>query len=255
MKKLLAAACLALAACSSGPMSARDSLMYGAAMPTATSPYIVSAVGDARRPDADKARDADRHPAETLAFAEVLPGAKVGELLPGGGYFTRMFSVATGDGGRVYPVIRPPETASRYEHDVGDGYANVQMVRQNLGSMTFPEPLDVVFTAQNYHDFHLAEEHFDDPAAINRAVFAALKPGGLYVIVDHAARDGSGLADNGLHRIDEAVVRQEVEAAGFVFDGESQALRNPQDPRTASVFDPSIRGHTDQFMLRFRKPG
>jgi len=255
MKKLLAAACLALAACSSGSMAAGDSLMHGMAMPTATSPYVVAAVGDARRPDADKARDADRHPAETLAFAEIRPGAKVGELLPGGGYFTRMFAVAVGDGGRVYALIRPPETASRYEHDVGDGYANVQMVRQNLGSMSFPEPLDVLFTAQNYHDMHIADEHFDDPAAINRAAFAALKPGGYYVIIDHAARDGSGLADNNLHRIDEAVVRQEVEAAGFVFDGEGQFLRNPADPRTVIVFDPSIRGHTDQFALRFKKPG
>ncbi|HVY84350.1 MAG TPA: methyltransferase [Caulobacterales bacterium] len=253
MRFLLAALCVGLSACAGGVIN--DVFLAPQPALSATSPSILAAVADPRRPDADRQRDAARHPAETLAFAEIRPGAKVGELLPGGGYFTRQFAVAVGDQGKVYPVIRPPETASRYEHAVGEEYANVAMVRANFGSLSFPEPLDVVFTAQNYHDFHLAEEGFDDPAAINRAVFAALKPGGYYVIVDHAARDGSGLSDNNLHRIDEAVVRREVEAAGFVFDGESQALRNPQDPRTAGVFDASIRGHTDQFMLRFRKPG
>ncbi|HWA00343.1 MAG TPA: methyltransferase [Caulobacterales bacterium] len=254
MRILLAAACVALSACAGGVINETFLTPHDTAL-TATSPNITAAIADTRRPDADRMRDDARHAAETLAFANIRPGAKVGELMPGGGYFTRLFAVAVGDSGKVYPVIRPPETASRYEHVVGDGYANVAMVRQNFAALNFPEPLDVVFTAQNYHDFHLAEENFDDPAAINRAVFAALKPGGLYVIIDHSARDGSGLADNGLHRIDQALVRREVEAAGFVFDGESQVLRNPQDARTLGVFDAAIRGHTDQFVMRFRKPG
>ncbi|MES1201282.1 MAG: methyltransferase [Pseudomonadota bacterium] len=257
MRFLVAALCLGVSACAGGAIN--DVFLAphsGAAAISATSPSIVAAVADPRRPDADRQRDAARHPADTLAFAGIRPGAKVGEFLPGGGYFTRLFAVAVGDGGKVYPVIRPPETASRYEHAVGEDYANVQMVRQNLASLSFPEPLDVIFTAQNYHDLHIAEENFDAPDAINRSVFNALKPGGLYVIVDHSAPDGSGTTRTSeLHRIDVAVVRQELEAAGFVYDGSSDVLRNPQDPRTAGVFDPSIRGHTDQFMLRFRKPG
>src|SRR5690606_27922322 len=117
-----------------------------------------------------------------------------------------------------------------------------------------PEKADVIWTSQNYHDLHLPRMNVD-VAAVNRAVFAALKPGGLFVVVDHAAAPGSALETVGtLHRIDPAIVRREVEAAGFRFDGESQVLRNPSDDHAAKVFDPAIRGHTDQFVYRFRKP-
>ncbi|MES1156467.1 MAG: methyltransferase [Alphaproteobacteria bacterium] len=249
MRIILAAACLALAAC--GTMAGG----VPAAPLTATSANIVAAISDTRRPDADKARDADRHPAETLAFAEIRPGDKVGELSPGGGYFTRLFAVAVGESGHVYPLIRPEGQASQFEHPVGEGYANVSMVRASYSAMTFPEPLDVIFTAQNYHDFHIARFNFGDMAAIDAAVFRSLKPGGLFVIIDHSAVNGTGTTNTeALHRIDEATVRSEMAAAGFVFDGETQVLRNPADPRTANVFDASIRGHTDQFALRFRKP-
>jgi predicted methyltransferase len=95
-----------------------------------------------------------------------------------------------------------------------------------------------------------------DLVAFNKVIYASVRPGGVYVVLDHSAPAGSGVSDtNTLHRIDEATVRKEVEAAGFVFDGESKVLANPADPRTVKVFDPSIRGHTDQFVLRFRKPG
>jgi predicted methyltransferase len=131
------------------------------------------------------------------------------------------------------------------------------MARTPYDALAYPEPLDVVFTAQNYHDMPIAEYNLGDRAQMNATAFAALKPGGVYVVIDHSAVDGTPVATAGpavLHRIDQATVRREVEAAGFVFDGESQVLRNPADPRTATVFDPSIRGHTDQFMMRFRKP-
>ena len=104
----------------------------------------------------------------------------------------------------------------------------------------------------------IASYNLGDRTAMNASAFAALKPGGIYVIVDHSAVDGAAVQteDNEatLHRIDQAAVRREVEAAGFVFDGESNVLRNAADARTVSVFDPSIRGSTDQFMMRFRKP-
>ena len=115
--------------------------------------------------------------------------------------------------------------------------------------------MDLVFTSQNYHDYPDAFMGKVDPAVLNREVYAALKPGGLYVIIDHVAAAGSGLRDTDtLHRIDPAAVKAEVAAAGFVFDGESQVLRNPADSHELKVFDKSIRGHTDQFIYRFRKP-
>jgi len=111
----------------------------------------------------------------------------------------------------------------------------------------------VVWTSQNYHDLHNIPGA--DLVALNKLIYRSLRPGGVYVVLDHSAVAGSGAtATDTLHRIDEAVVRKEVEAAGFKFDGESKILANPADPRTAAVFDPSIRGHTDQFILRFRKP-
>jgi len=131
------------------------------------------------------------------------------------------------------------------------------MARTPYDALAYPEPLDVIFTAQNYHDMPLTAYGLGDRAQMNATAFAALKPGGVYVIIDHSAVDGSPIetnAETSIHRIDQATLRREVEAAGFVFDGESDVLRNTADPRTASVFDPAIRGHTDQFMLRFRKP-
>src|SRR5262249_4873871 len=146
--------CLALTACAGG-VPGMSAAPHQAGL-SATSANIVAAVADTRRPQADRDRDAARHPADILALSAMRPGAKVGELLPGGGYFTRLFAVAVGDGGHVYPVIRPEATASQYEHPVGDGYANVSMARAEFGALSFPEPLDVFFTAQNYHDVHIA---------------------------------------------------------------------------------------------------
>src|SRR5262249_37298129 len=220
----------------------------------ANAPAIVAALADTHRPDADRARDAGRHPAETLAFAEVRPGQKIGELLPGEGYFTRLFSSVVGANGHVYPVSR--SASDQYEHSVLVGVANVTNITQPYDNYHFPEPLDLVFTAQNYHDMKIQQYRMGDTIAMNRMAFAALKPGGLYVIIDHVAATGSQEnQQHPLHRIDPAVVRDEVESVGFVFDGETQSLRNPADPHTTSVVDPSIRGHTDQFAMRFRKPG
>ena len=118
-----------------------------------------------------------------------------------------------------------------------------------------PEPVDLVFTSQNYHDYPDKFMGNLDPVAFDRQVYDALKPGGLFVVIDHVAPAGSGMSDTDtLHRIDPAIVKKQVESAGFVFDGESQVLRNPKDPHDIKVFDKSIRGHTDQFVYRFRKP-
>lgn len=261
MKKFLiaAVAAFALAACGQPATTAETEAPVVPAL-TADAPNLVAAVSDSRRPAEDTARDANRHPAETLAFAEVRPGARVGEFIAGGGYFTRLLAVAAGDDGRVYPVVRPEATVSEWELpvvEVAAQYPNTQVVRADFNTMTFPEPLDVFFSAQNYHDLALTEYGLGDRNAVNRAAFAALKPGGVYLLIDHSAVAGTPVATDAEttnHRIDQATVRQEVEAAGFVYDGEADFLRNPEDARTASVFDEAIRGHTDQFVMRFRKP-
>ena len=220
-------------------------------------PHIAAAIADGHRPAEDRARDVQRKPAELLAFAGIAPGQRVADLIPGGGYFTRLFAKAVGDGGKVYAVA-PANPDGNFMPEVlavlGDtAITNVSVVRF-AGPLALPEPVDVIFTAQNYHDLHLPRLRLDVPA-MNRAFFAALKPGGVLVVVDHSAIAGSGLdVPDVLHRIDEAIVVREVTAAGFVLDGTSDVLRNPDDARNVGVFDPAIRGNTDQFVLRFRKP-
>ena len=126
-------------------------------------------------------------------------------------------------------------------------------VQANAEALRALEPADVVFTAQNYHDVHNVPNI--DIAAFNKSVFNALKPGGAYVVLDHAAAAGSGGRDTStLHRIDPEAVKAEALAAGFVLAGQSKVLENPQDAHTVAVFDPSIRGKTDQFILKFTKP-
>ncbi|HYC99247.1 methyltransferase [Brevundimonas sp.] len=218
-----------------------------------------AALADPVRPAEDRARDEARHTAETLAFARVAPGHKIADMIIGGGYFTRVFSAAAGPEGHV-TAWQPAEfigfQASYGESlNAVDALPNVDAIRSPIGAPEFPAGLDLVFTAQNYHDLHLAPFPADTAAKVNAAVFRALKPGGLYVIIDHHAVAGSDLAAaDSLHRIDIEAVKREVAAAGFVLEAESDLLADPADPRTASVFDPSIRGKTSQFMLRFRKP-
>ena len=232
-----------------------------AAPPTATSPWIVSAVADPARPAADTVRDADRKPAEMIAFGEVHPGEKIGELIPGGGYMTRILSKAVGPTGKVYvfasqPVQREgqPPPAAPVAAIVADtaNYGNVQVVISNFATIANPEPLDMVWTSQNYHDMHNPGRNLDINAA-NKAVLAALKPGGVYIVLDHQSAKGVDF-DAALHRINMQKVKDEVLAAGFEFVAESFVLDNPNDDGTKMVFDPSIRGKTDQFILKFKKP-
>jgi predicted methyltransferase len=135
------------------------------------------------------------------------------------------------------------------------GFDNIEVLVQPADALTAPKPLDVVFTSQNYHDYPDKFMGPTDPAILNKAVFAALKPGGTYIVVDHVAEAGSKLRDTDtLHRIDPATVKQQVLAAGFEYVGESSVLRNRDDTHRLKVFDKAIRGHTDQFAYKFRKP-
>lgn len=213
---------------------------------------IAAAVAAADRPPLDRFRDDRRKPAETLAFAGVRPGMTVAEMIPGNGYYTRLISRAVGPGGRVYTIPFGEPRASMSKALAADkAYGNVTLVAGSPANLAVPAPVDLVWTSQNYHDIRQGR------ALLNKAVFAALKPGGTYFIVDHAAKDGAGAGDDvllSLHRIDEAVVKREVEAAGFVLDGEAQFLRNPNDDRSKLVVDRSLDRNTDQFVLRFKKP-
>jgi predicted methyltransferase len=221
--------------------------------------YITAAVADSARPAADTERDASRKPAETLAFAGVKPGDWVLELAPGKGYYTRLLSAVVGPRGQVtnYILSQVPKRDTPLPPVVtlaaDPHYSNVKVHLQRLIEVKPTNSFDLVWTTQNYHDFHNIEGL--DVATVNRAIFAALRPGGIYFVLDHAAEAGSGLRDtNTLHRIDEDTLKQEVKAAGFELVGESNLLRNKDDPHTSKVFEGPIQGHTDQFILKFRKP-
>lgn len=224
---------------------------------------ITAALADNSRPDEDKQRDANRKPGETLAFADVRAGEQIGELSPGGGYFSRILSKAVGPKGHVFAIVSPRSpTAPADQPDrnapikalaADPNYSNISVEERVAGKVFLPAPVDLIVTAQNYHDLHNVPNL--DMAAFNKSVFDALKPGGLYVIVDHSAQTGSGSRDTStLHRIDVDTVRQEVTAAGFKIVARSNILKNTADDRTAKVFDPTVSGKTDQFILKFRKP-
>jgi len=224
---------------------------------------IAAAIADTARPSSDTERDANRKPAQTLAFAGVKAGDKVGDYGTGSGYFTRLFADIVGAAGHVYASV--PSGLLKYPNIV-KGIAEVQafaFTHPNvsvtyaapLDAARYPEPLDLFWISQNYHDL---KDSFMGPvymAAFNRNVYAALKPGGIYIVLDHVAAKGSSAdVTETLHRIEPDLVRREVEAAGFKLESESSLLANPADPHTADPFDPSIRGRTDQFILKFRKP-
>jgi predicted methyltransferase len=217
--------------------------------------YVAKAVADPGRAQ-DAKDDARRKAAELVAFSGAKPGDKVLELIPGGGYFTRVFSKVVGPKGRVYAVWpKEYDESSDKVKAIAAEYGNVDLLSQPAAKLTTPEPVDVVFTSQNYHDYPDKFMGPTDLKILNAAVFAVLKPGGVYVIVDHSGEPGSGLRDTDtLHRIDEATVKQQVVAAGFEYVGESNVLRNTADDRKTNVFNPAIRGRTDQFVYKFRKP-
>jgi predicted methyltransferase len=230
-----------------------------AAMAAEAPDAYASVVSDPSRPAADVERDALRHPADILAFARVSPGNRIADVRPGGGYFTTLFSLAVGSSGHVYGFI-PNRTAERDNvtfAPVDERLTNASKVNGDLdaASFAFGEPLDVVFMSQEYHDFTIPRFGVDVDR-MNARVFDVLKPGGLYILIDHQAAPGMGVSVAGtLHRIEGEALRKQVEAAGFVFEGESPVLRNPADDHSINVFDAAIRGRTDQFVYRFRKPG
>lgn len=220
---------------------------------------ISAAIANPARPDSDRKQDADRKSLEVLSFAGVKPGDRVADFIPGGGYVTRLFSKIVGTDGHVYAIV-PEELRENADDSVkkiaaDPVYPNVTVLRMPVNEFKVPEKLDMVWTSMNYHDLHNTFFGPADLAVLNKAIYDALKPGGVYLVLDHAATTGSGLRDtNTLHRIDAQIVRKEVLAAGFELDGQSYVLRNPADDHGIKVFDPVIRGNTDKFIFKFRKP-
>jgi predicted methyltransferase len=224
---------------------------------------IAKALNDPARPAAQRERDADRKPGDLVAFAGLRSGDRIADFMSGNGYFSRIFSGVVGPAGHVYAFapteeIRncaPDETAGTLMLSRDRTYSNVTVEVGAVDDFAAPEPLDMVWTAQNFHDLY---DPFMGPADIGRvtrAIFRALKPGGVFIVIDHAAEAGSETRDTDtLHRIDPATIRRAVTAAGFVFEAESNVLRNPDDSHRLRVFDPAIRGHTDQVVYKFRKP-
>lgn len=226
--------------------------------PTPVPAYVSAAMADSVRA-ADANNDARRQMAAVMTFTGVKPGDVVIELVPGSGYWTRVFSQVAGPSGHVYTIWpeqmmkHSAKSYARWTHLAAtEHYANVSVMQEPAQALQVPAKADVVFTSQNYHDFHNLGI---DVAKFDKAVFDAIKPGGVFIVIDHVAPAGSGTADTDtLHRIDPAAVKKELEAVGFVFDGASQVLHNADDPLNVPVFAKSIRGHTDQFIYRFRKP-
>lgn len=226
----------------------------------ATPSTIALAVHNPNRPDKDTVRDDARKPVEVLNFAGVKPGQQVLELIPGGGYFTRLLSVAVGPTGHVteaVPLIGGADMSKASNGVAADPhFTNVSEEPMSGEALAkTPGEYDLVWTSQNYHDLHLSALKLD-VVGLDRLIFAALKPGGEFFIEDHAAKPGSDVTPtaDALHRIDEDFVKKEVESVGFVLARESDVLRNPADDHTLRVFDAAIRGHTDQFLLVFKKP-
>jgi predicted methyltransferase len=239
---------LVLAACE------RDSPPSNSRSPE--SPFHAALAGEGRSAK-DRERDADRRPDRILEVAGMEAGMSVADLMAGSGWYTELLARVVGPKGRVV-AHNSSLSSERYGSDLREraakpALANVELLVHELDALALPSAsLDAVFLVQFYHDTYWMKV---DRAAMNRAVFDALKSGGVYLVIDHSAQSGSGSRDvKTLHRVDEQLVRDEILAAGFLLDMESDALRNEADSREMNVFERSIRRRTDRFVLKFVKP-
>lgn len=265
---------LALAGCSKkdpAPAGTASGSGSGSAAPLVIPPYtpaadvpdaIKAAIAAPDRTDKDRALDAGRKPGEVFAFFRIAPGQKIAELFSGPGYSTELVARVVGASGKVW-AQNTTDVLERFarkpleERLAKPAMKNTVMV-ERAADDPFPadaKDLDAVVCILNYHDFVWQKV---DREKLNAAVFAALKPGGIYAIVDHSAAAKSGIRDvETLHRIDEEVVKAELAKAGFKLDAESDVLRNASDPRDWNSSPKAAaerRGTSDRFVLRFVKP-
>jgi len=225
---------------------------------------IEAAMRHPARLAADREQDERRKATDVLRFFGIKPGMVVLDMYSGGGYYAELLSYIVGSSGRVvahnnspYLAFAKGELAERYEEGRLDNVE--QLIAENNQLELTPNVFDAVIMIKSYHDVYFVSED-EGWVAIDRAgllseIFRALKPGGVLGIVDHAAEPGAQPETGGtLHRIAPAVIKRDMAAAGFIFDGESDILRNPADDRSQTIFAPSVQGRTDRVVLRFRKP-
>jgi predicted methyltransferase len=228
----------------------------GVALAAAVPAAITAAVADKGRPAADTARDVNRKPAETVAFAGVKPGMTIAEFSPGGGYYTRILSKAVGPKGKVYALANKAQAARPGGLDAMNAMAkelgNVVVTVQDNTALALPEKVDLFWTTENYHDYHNGPTA--NIPALNKGVYDSLKPGGIFYVEDHNAEPGDKDAPSKFHRIDVNQAKAELQAAGFKLDGESMILRNPADNRKEGNAEADVKGKTDRFMLRMKRP-
>jgi predicted methyltransferase len=224
---------------------------------------VDAAVSDPRRPEEQVKLDVTRKPGLSVLFSGAKAGDRIADLMSGNGYFTRILSDVVGPRGRVYAYLpveqiahcAPGEIVGTQEITRDPSYRNVILVTGPLADFRLPERLDLIWMSQSYHDLHDAFLGPPNVAVLNKAIFDALKPGGVFLVIDHIAEADSGLRDTEtLHRIDPIRMKNEIEMAGFVLEAQSDVLRNTADDHKLAIFDPSIRGRTDQVLFRFRKP-
>ncbi len=235
-----------------GPVRADDATAYQ--LPHGTPAYIRAAIEDPTRAPEQRARDVNRKPAELLMMSRIRPGNTVVEFASFGQYFTTFLSDIVGPKGTVYMYDLP--YTEKHSGDASRAFVaahpNSHYELVDYNTLQLPQNVDAVFIVLYYHDLFI--NHIDT-ASLDARIFKALKPGGTLLIVDHNARPGSGITDTPkLHRIDPAVIRKEVPAAGFTLVKESHLLAHPDDDHTQIVFAPGLRGLTDQTVFVFRKP-
>jgi predicted methyltransferase len=254
MKKLLSLLALSAAfALHVSPVSAQT---Y--AIPAGTPAHIVRGVQAPDRPAADTERDAGRKPAEVLTLAGLQEGDHIAEISSFGEYYTRILSAAVGPNGHIDMYDMPYMEAIANGAQVKQGRAfpeshpNTTYELVHYSEIELAPDLDAVYNILYYHDL---KPMMVDTAAMNAKIFAALKPGGIYLIEDHKAEDGSGWRDAGtIHRMGKETILEEVQAAGFELVTDSDLFANPADDRSVMVFAPGTRGGTDRALLVFKKP-
>lgn len=222
--------------------------------PAGPAAHILAAVESDARPAEDRERDAGRRPAEVLALSGIAPGDHVIELGSFGNYYTRMLVSAVGPEGRV-DMIDLPESeqfGAEGSRALAGMYSNASYTLVEYADADFPQGVDLVFFVNHYHDM---QPWGVDTAVLNEKVYGALRSGGRYVVIDHKAADGSGWSTtDSVHRVDAATIVEEVAAAGFELEVESDLLAHPDDDRSIPIFAPGTRGMTDRAVFIFSKP-